>query len=379
MVQYRFVRASVGGLLILIVIFLSAQCTKEETQPVRIGYFGSLTGKNSTPGTSARDGAILAIEDYNATGGINGRPIVLVTKDDRGDSDIAEIVAMEFADDGIRYIIGPLLTSSGTKVVPIINERKILTISGTIMGDNLENIDDYFIKLNPSTRAYGFEIGGFLIREGYTKPGFIADTNNDPYCKTFQAGYLKAFEDLDVVLSTVEYDGSEKVSYSKIAAKIQSVGPDAVLICASAMDTALLAQHLKRISNDAFLISSPWGISKELIWNGGDAVEEMHFYLSIRYGDSSSRTREFGEKFQSRFRQEPSFQAMFNFEAATMLVEALRAGPVDDPVRIREIILNKTSHRGVQMDFSLDREGDPIRPLYLHKVQDGAFVPLENP
>jgi branched-chain amino acid transport system substrate-binding protein len=336
-----------------------------------------MTGKYSTNGTMARNGAILAMEEFNASGGIDGRPIVLLMKDDQGDSDNIEGIVSDLGDLGIRYIIGPLSTSSGAKLVPIINERKILTISGTVMGDSLEHKDDYFIKLNPSTRTYGMEIGRFLLNEGYTKPALIADINNNPYCKTLLAGYSGAFKGPAITLTTIECDGKYKIPYSEIADKTLEKGTDAVLICASALDTAFLAQHMKRISKDVFLMSAPWSISQELIRNGGDAVDGLHFYLSILYEDTSARTKSFEEKFQTRFRQKASFVSMFNYEAATMLVDALRTGPADDPDRIKEIILGKPIHRGVQKDFSLDRNGDPLRPLYLHKINKGRITQIQ--
>ena len=56
-----------------------------------------------------------------------------------------------------------------------------------------------------------------------------------------------------------------------------------------------------------------------------------------------------------------------------MLIEARRTGPEDGPDKIKRRILEKQSHRGVQMEFGLDSEGDPIRPLILHKIKDGKF------
>ena len=368
------VRSPFACILVLIAVLLSAQCTKESPQPFQIGYIGSLTGKYSALSTNGMNGAIIAVEEYNSSGGINGRPIEMLIRDDQGDPEIARKIAMEFADSGIRFILGPFITASGTMILPIINQSEILTISGTIMGDNLENLDDYFIKLNPSTRTFGSRIAEFLIGEGFKRLGFIGDSKNDPYCTTFFDGYRSTtLKGLGSILPPVEYDGREEILYSEIAARIIEGDRDTVLVCASALDTALLSQHMKRMSPEIFLVSSPWGISEELLRNGGEAVEGLHFFMSVQYGDLSARAIEFEKKFKSRFRQTISFAAIFNYEATIMLMEVLRNGPDDSPEKVKDRILEKKTHRGVQMDFELDSEGDPIRPLILHKIEEGQF------
>ncbi|MCK5352872.1 ABC transporter substrate-binding protein, partial [bacterium] len=298
----------------------------------------------------------------------------MLIRDDQGDPEVAREIAMELTDNGIRFILGPFITASGTMILAIINQSEILTISGTIMGDNLENLDDYFIKLNPSTRTFGSRIAEFLIGEGFKRLGFIGDSKNDPYCTTFFDGYRSTtLKDLGSILPPVKYDGREEISYSQIAARIIEGDSDSVLVCASALDTALLSQHMKRMSPGIFLMSTPWGISEELLRNGGDAVEGLHFFMSVQYSDLSARAMDFEKRFQSRFRQEISFAAIFNYEAAVMLIEALRTGPEDGPEKIKRRILDKSVHKGVQMDFGMDSEGDPIRPLILHKIEEGQF------
>jgi len=376
----RSVRPSITVIMLVIVVLVSAQCTKKKVQPFRIGFIGSLTGKYSALSTNGRNGFILAVEEYNSSGGINGRPIEMHIRDDQGDPEIALEIAMALADEGIKYIIGPFITASGTSILPIINEREVLTISGTIMGDNLENLDDYFIKLNPSTRTFGAKIAEFLLGKGYTKLGFIADRKNDPYCTTFFDSFRStALKALDTVLPPINFNEREESPYSAVAGKVFEGKLDTVLICTSALDAALLSQHMKRLSPGIFLVSSPWGISEELIRNGGEAVEGLHFFMSVQYGDLSERGRDFEERFRSRFKQDISFASIFNYEAAVILIDALRSGPDDGPEKIKLMILDKQTHRGVQMDFGLDSEGDPIRQLILHKIDEGEFRTVSEP
>ena len=74
--------------------------------PVKLGFVGGLTGKLSDMGTAVRNGVILAVEEANKEGGINGRQIVLITRDDKNDPEIALAVDRELINEGVVAIIG---------------------------------------------------------------------------------------------------------------------------------------------------------------------------------------------------------------------------------------------------------------------------------
>jgi len=56
----------------------------KKNEPIRVGLATTLTGPASTAGVRTRNGAILAIEQANSSGGINGRQVEVLIKDDRG-------------------------------------------------------------------------------------------------------------------------------------------------------------------------------------------------------------------------------------------------------------------------------------------------------
>lgn len=368
-------RLHFGTLIFLAMILafaVSSGCEKP-VEPFRVGYIGSLSGKYSALGTNARNGAILAVEKANSEGGIAGRPLELVIRDDEGEPEKALEAAQEFADMGLRFIIGPFITASGTRIMPFVNDRGILTISPTNMGANLEDRDDYFFKLNPSTREYGKRIADYFLVKGYTRLGSISDKQNDPYCPTFVEGYDIPINSSGATHVAVAFDGAQRVNYTETASHVLRNNAGAVLICASALDTAILTQHLKKVDPGIFVMSAPWGISKELIENGGYAVDNLHFFMSVEYGEPSPRSKSFVDMFRSRFNQEAGFASIFNYEAISILVTALRQSPEGKPDEIKETLLKASSHKGVQGDFRLDPEGDPVKPFFLHRIQEGEF------
>ena len=84
---------------------LLAACSPPE--PVRLGFIGGLSGRVADLGESARNGFHLAVEQANAAGGINGRQIEMLVKDDGQDPAKARQAAEALVAAGVVAIIGP--------------------------------------------------------------------------------------------------------------------------------------------------------------------------------------------------------------------------------------------------------------------------------
>ena len=380
MIRRKQILIGVTTCLIVIsaVYFLKARLRALE--PIRVGFIGTISGKYGALGSTARDGALLAVEEINASGGIKGRHLELVIMDDEGNPEKAAAHAESLADDGIQFIIGPFLTASGTAILPIVNKHRILTISGTTMGQNLADQDDYYIVLIPTTAYYGQEITTVAVRRGHLRFASISDSRNDPFCTTFLDG-IRSVVDAEPLASLegVTFRTSNDVPYSRIVDALDLDGIDVVFLCSSALDTAFLAQNIKRRRKKIAIYSTTWGISRELVQYGGSAVEGLLFLQAIDSTDSSESYRKFKDSYRHRFNREPTYVAIFNYEAVRMLEGGLKQGQISSPEQVRELILRKEEHQGVQGNFRLDGEGDTLRPLILHTVENGSFVPVESP
>ena len=372
-----------SGAIMLLVLLAGSWLLKDlltEPDDIRIGFIGSISGKYGTLGSTARDGAVLAVEEINATGGIKGHRVELVILDDEGDSQKAAAHAEQLADEGIRFIIGPFLTSSGTSVLPVINRRKVLTISGTTMGQNLADLDDYYLVLIPTTTNYGKSLATVALEAGHLGFASVSDSKNDPYCSTFMDGVRTVIKERSSTsLVEIEFQTSADISHFEIVKPLDLDQVDAVFLCASSLDAAMIAQNLKMKNSEVALLSASWGISSELVQNGGSAVEGLYFFLPIDSSDPSENYILFRDSFRNRFNTEPSYVAIFNYEAVKILANCLIKDAGASPEKTKRSILTKEKLTGVQGDFSLDKEGDAIRPLILHTIERGAFLPVTNP
>jgi len=103
-------------------MLLVAGCSAKE--PVKIGFIGGMSGRVADLGVAGRNGAVLAIEQKNAAGGINGRKLELLVRDDEQKPEVAGKVVAELLAQKVELIIGPMTSSMAFAILPRSRHRR---------------------------------------------------------------------------------------------------------------------------------------------------------------------------------------------------------------------------------------------------------------
>ncbi|HXF17170.1 MAG TPA: ABC transporter substrate-binding protein [Burkholderiales bacterium] len=119
---------------LLALSFVFAASTASAQSPIRIGWLSSLTGPLSSAAIAENQGVQFAVEEINATGGVNGRKLELITRDTSGEPTKAVNLAKQLAFvDKVDFIIGPVNSGESLATVPIVAKAGIPNlIIGTI-------------------------------------------------------------------------------------------------------------------------------------------------------------------------------------------------------------------------------------------------------
>ena len=152
-------------ILLLIVTAVLSGCRDEV---VNIGFISGLSGGNADLGEAGRNGAMIAVEEINASGGIHGKTVNLVIRDDGNTYDQAVKSAGELVDEKVVMIIGPFSTFMTEAVHSVTEPAKLLTLTPTASAMQITGKDDYLFKLNSSTR----DNAGAYARQMHDKHGF---------------------------------------------------------------------------------------------------------------------------------------------------------------------------------------------------------------
>lgn len=350
-------------------------CDKEP--PLKIGFVGGLTGRLSDLGMLGRDGVMLAVEQINEAGGIRGRPIELLVKDDRQDPDVARQVDKELLTEGVVVVIGHMTSAMSVAAVPLMNQNQVVLISPTTSANELSDLDDYFFRVCPESKTQTEQLvyHAFHVM-GLRKMSGIFDLSNRSFAEELYTNFISKFEEMGGRIAyTTTFTSDENLSYLEMTKQLLDSDPEGLFIVAGAIDTALICQQVRKFEPALPIISSAWALTPDLIQHGGSAVEGLIFSESFYKESSYEPYVKFARQFQERFGKEPGFAGTFSYEAAQVVFTALSIA--DDAACLKETFLTQRIFPGLQGDIRFNRYGDAQRKRFLITVRNGQFLTIE--
>lgn len=359
-------------LLLLIAAALAAVYLWERSQPIKIGYTASLSAFNSDLGISGRNGAMLAVREMNETGGIRGKKLMLVSKDDFADPDRAVEADEAFLKENIRLIVGHMTSQMSIKTVPYINEHQMLMISPTIALDGLSGQDDYFYRVIPTNKTQADSLSRRMAADGIQKIAVIIDKNNLLFTQTLRDFFLEDFQSNGgEVLFSCEFETADQLS--DCTQRINAAQPEGVLIIAASESVAVFSQRMLQMGIEARIYGPAWAMTTSLVENGGKSLEGAQF---VSYFDNTSDAlayARFREGYLAAYGSEPSFASCLAYESVYVLADAIAACGSTNPAVLRQHLKTYPVFDGLNGPFSFDGFGDVDRPVYIYQIKDGQY------
>ncbi|BBO75835.1 ABC transporter substrate-binding protein [Desulfosarcina widdelii] len=365
----------VAGMIKMIVFSVFLACTGNA--PVLIGFSGELTGSNADLGVQGRNGAILAIESVNESGGINGRPIELIVQDDGGTPTGAKAADSALIEANVVAIVGHMTSGQSMAALPVIEKAGMLMLSPTTSTSLLTGIDDHFLRVQPAITAAAGKLAR-IARSQYRAERIvvIADQDNLAYSDAFRKAFVDTFEKTGGHLSeNLFFSSSSHPDFDELMRPISPSNVNGLLIIASARDTAFIAQHLRNNGFSCPLFSSGWAQTNTLIQNGGKAVEGLILVADYDIDSRKPAFETFRLRYRERFGRPPTFAAAQSYEAMNLLAKALKQTG-GNRSGLKEALLGINDFQGLLGNIKMDPYGDVIRTQFVVTVKNGNFQTL---
>ncbi|MBN1554734.1 MAG: ABC transporter substrate-binding protein [Phycisphaerae bacterium] len=346
-------------------------------EPIKIGLANTLTGTASTAGIHIRNGAILAVEQANAAGGIHGRMVELLVRDDKGDPAEALRVDQELIDEGVVAILGHYLSTLSMATVPLMNEKNVLMIGLGSITSELTGLDDNFLRVEiPIDREAPMMADLAYNRLGLRDMVIVYDAANQKLADSWCSNFSKEFRKLGGRVSgAVALDSREKFSAPNLARQIIKSKAQGVFLVTNGIHGALICQHLRREGSGVKIVASGWTFpDTDFLANGGLAVEGVVSVSGFEEVPGNRREREFRDAYERRFGESCTEPAQNGYEGVQILLTALAI--TNDPQKLKSVILDHKIFPGVGGIIVFDPYGDPVRAAYFVEIRDRRITTI---
>lgn len=350
----------------------------KQKPPIKIGFVGNLTGHLSNWGIESQNGVLLVIEQVNASGGIRKHPIELIIKDGQQDPELAAQAVGELIDEGVVAILGPTISTTAMQVIRIANARQMLLIAPTVITNTLIGRDDFFVSVAQSNVRHASDLAVFLFEKaGWRSIVAAFETSNRAYSENLYMTFQERFESLGGSIEFVQ-PFSPGSGYAEIARSLALFFPDGIFLVANDIDTAAICKEVRKLNSAVPLAESGLAISDDLIRNGGTAVEGLLLFQNPFDDPVNREYQKFKTLYRDRFGNEPSDLAVYGYDAANVLIEALQQSKEWSPVTLKETILRIKEFHSPLADFEIDAYGDASRQNSIVTVKEGHFVNIQG-
>lgn len=351
-------------------------CSSKE--PIRIGFVGGTSGRVADLGISGRDAVQLAVEACNRQGGIDGRPVQLLVKNDEQNPDLARQAVKDLIDQGVAAIVGPMTSDMAMAIVPLLNEAQVLTVSPTATTQRLSGRDDYFFRVCATAREYATKLARYHVNKGdMHRVAAAYDLNNRSFCENWLENFVEVFtEGGGEIVGEIGFRSNEDRTFLDISQELLSLNPNGVILVANSMDSAMICQQIRKIDSAIPISLADWGATERLLELGGNAVEGVTVVQTFDRDSQVPGYQQYRRIFMERYQREPGFPGVFAYDAAQVIITALRNRRKDQS--LRAAILSQRQFDGLQGETRFDKFGDVERSnASISIVQNRKFVVIE--
>lgn len=341
---------------------------------LNIGFMGDLSGPDSAIVIPPRQGAQLAVDQYNATN--PPKKIKLIPYDTQGKEDqAAQLAPKAIKDDKIVAMIGPAFSGESLAVDGILEQGKVANITPSATNPDLSKKGwKYWHRLVATDAAQGAGVAEAMIKAKQPKKAYVIN-GKKPYSVGIGDHAFNTFKSkgIDVQRDQIDETASD---YSSTVTKVRAANPDVIFYGGYYSEGGKLLKQLRDGGVTALWASGDGSLDAKLI-EGAGAKQAENAVLAcpcfIPFGEQTDQTLvKFVNDYKGKFNTDPAIYSTEGYDAATALIAAIKAGN-DTGEKINNF-LKTYDVKGVSKQVKWGADGELANTtIHLYQVQGGAI------
>lgn len=356
---------------------------------IKVALIFPMTGDAATFGLSSKEGAELAIKEWNDKGGINGQKIEWVVGDDRCDPQEARNAANKVvSQDKVQFIVGAVCSSASIPVSEVAGAAKVIQISPTstnpaVTVDDKGALKSYIYRACFIDPFQGTVMANFASNNLKAKTAAVVLDQGNDYVRGLAEFFIAQFEKNGGKVTVKETYTKDDTDFSAVLSKVAAAKPDVFFIPDYYAKVSLIAKQAKEKGITATMLGGDGWDSAQL-----DTKATEGGYFSNHYDPSDTRPivldwlKKYGAAYKDKDGKAkvPDALATLAYDAANLLFTGIKEAGSADPEKVRAA-MDKISFDGVSGKITFDKNHNPIKSAVVVTIKGGkpTYAATVNP
>lgn len=344
---------------------------------IKVGVNLELTGTVAAYGNAENNGVKLAVQEINKAGGVDGKKIELVTKDNKSENAEASTAATNLAiQSQVNAMIGP--ATSGAVAAASLNAQKtgvpLLTPSGTqddLTLDTVDGVKKYVFRTTFKDSFQGQVLAQYAYSNLNAKKVVLYYDNSSDYAKGIAEEFKKKYQG-DIV-TTATFASGDK-DFQSALTKIKNLDYDAIVMPGYYTETGIITKQARDMGISVPILG-PDGFSDDSFADlAGKANANSVYYVSGYSTKTalSGKANDFIKAYKAKYGSEPNMFAALSYDSVYMIAKAAEGAKTS--IDIANNLAELKDFDGVTGKMTIDKKHNPIKTALMVIMKDGAEV-----
>ncbi|QJW48779.1 ABC transporter substrate-binding protein [bacterium BFN5] len=356
-----------------------AGCGSSSSNDIRIGVLDELTGGNATMGTSAANGAKMAIKEANAKGGVLGKQLAAVVADNKSEpSESANAMTKLATQDKVVAVTGVFSSSNAIAASNVAEATKIpfLAVGATnpkvTVDEKSGKVKDYTFRVCFIDPFQGTVGANFVLNTLKIQKAAILVDNSSDYSKGLSAFFKDAFTKGGGSILAEEAYLQKDQDFKTVLTKIKALNPEVIYVPGYYEEVGKIVKQARELDIQVPIIGGDGWDSPKLVEVGtAAALNNTYFTNHYSVDDTNPVSQSFVEAYKKEYGQAPDAMAVLGYDAANVLIDAIKRANSTEPGKIREALAATKDYPAITGSTTLNTTHDAVKSAVIIEMKDG--------
>ena len=352
--------------LLMLTLLVAAACGDDEEKeeevlaPFRIGVMESVTGPGETYGTVAVQAKLLAMDEINQAGGINGHMLQLIVEDEKCNARDSITAYTKLTQvDGVKIILGTSCSGAMLGAAPLAERDGVIMFSGLATNPDIAFAGDFIFRTSLNDNLVGIDTGNTMWIDGVRTLATITEATD--YAEGVRRTTAARFEELGGEVVAAESYVSDVTDFRSQLTKLIGASPDAIHVSAQSEFTGgTILKQLDELGFDGLIYGEIVAIGTTALEIAGEAATGVKGIIA-ELDTSNPKAAAFLARFRDRYDYTTLQWYMGSaYDDVYITAECLKITGDDQDAEGFRDCLYAINYSGTIGDYSFDSQGEVV-------------------